>query len=56
MGTQLDRIEARLAVIEGILSRLLDALETEEDSSENGQKSQTTLDNLDDNPCHYQSL
>ena len=56
MGTQLDRIEARLGAIEEILSRLLEALDTENDDEKIEQNSATTLDNLDDNPCHYQSL
>lgn len=56
MGTQLDRIEARLSVIEEILSRLLEALDTENDDEKLAEKSAATLDNLDDNPYHYQSL
>lgn len=56
MGTQLDRIEARLSAIEEVLSRLLEALDTENDDENSAKNSETTLDNLDDNPYHYQSL
>ena len=56
MSTQLDRIEARLDTIEEILSHLLEALDTENDDEKSEKNSLTTLDNIDDNPCHYQSL
>ena len=56
MGTQLDRIEARLSVIEEILSRLLEALDTENDDEKIEQNSAATLDNLDDNHSHYETL
>lgn len=58
MSPQLDRIEQRLKTIEEVLMKLLDALEEDdgETSKNSDQNSLQTLENLDDNPCHYQSL